>query len=751
MQPVPPMKETVDLRFYATVLWRRKWIVLIPAVLAAVTSAVVTLPRIMKPVYQSSSTLMVEFPQALSKGLASLVDAPSMEEQIARLQTQIQSNEFLTRVIANTGLREDTSVQSWARKNQRRYPDLSQNELVDLRLIQYLRNIVRTTGASRSKGAGQGNLIQVSVADYYPARARRLVQNITAGIIEANRGEELRQAKSAGEFSAVQVQEYDVKLKDAEDRLERFRQQQAQRSAQPTLVVGANLGLARELRGRAALDLDRAGTERSAAAESLRGVGFEAQLLDRLLTGRGVAVLLEGARALERDYVEQTLLAASGGGGGGQATAIAVARKQDQIAAVMEDTLRGRGDLPAAARTYGVSYLRALVSAELSRTRLNAYDGQLAEYTNRLGAIPQADLEMQRLQEEVDSYRALKNTFITQVTSSRVSEAYGSSQMGEKISVLEPAQHPLKPIRPMRGRIILLSIIAGLGLGMAGAFVFEQHDQTLRDVKDAERQMGLRVIGTIPNLERLARLSSSGARRGEAALHAAAMERSVRDFLNDSPGYQEFRKLVLALLRLEEQGPKSIMVTSARRGEGKTTTSACLALALAKELPQERVILVDLDVRKAALGAFFGVNGDSVHGGVYLREQRWEGDPTREMLLPNLRLLPVELCEEGVEEQITTDSIRWLLQQLQGRADRIVIDSPPNLPVPDPLIIGSEVDGVLIVVRAGVTPRETARRGVDLQRQFRDNLVGLIVNNEAQVLPYYYSPRHYGYGYNRRG
>lgn len=745
MEPAQQMKETVDLRFYAAVLWRRKWIVLVPAVLAALTSVIVTLPSIMKPVYQSSSTLMIEFPQPLSKGLASLVDNPSVEEQLNRLQSQIQSNEFLTRMIVSTGLREDPAAQEWARKNARRYPDLSFNDLVDLKLIEYLRGVVRTSGNTRKGVQGSGNIIQVSVADYYPARARRLVQNITSGIIEAGRGQQLREVQSTGNFSAMQLQEYEGKLKDAERRLEEFRREQVNRRAMPTEVGPENLARAQDLRNQASADLRRQEQEMGDAGQSLRGSGVEPSRLDRFLAARGVAALLEQARGYERDYVRQSLST----GQSGQATAILLAREQDAMAAALRDTLQKREEVPPAALESALAYLRALAATELARTRLNTISGELTEYTHRLTSVPQADMELQRLEQEVANYRDLRNTFVTQLTSSQVTEAYGSSQIGEKISILEPAQHPLKPIRPKRNMIILLSVMAGLAVGMVGAFVLEHHDQTFRDVPDTERHLGVRVIGTIPNLENLARVGSS--RRLERPLRAAAVERAMREFLNDSPGYQEFRKLSLGLLRLQEGGPKSIMVTSARRGEGKTTCAACLALALAKELPQSRVVLVDLDVRKSSLTAFFGVNGDSAQGAVFLQQRKWEGEPLRELILPNLRLLPIELNVLSEDEQVTAANVQWLMTRLKGKADRIIIDSPPNLPVPDPLVVGPEVEAVLVVVRAGVTPRETVRRGVDLQRQFGDNVVGVVMNNQGEALPYYYSPSHYGYGYSRRG
>jgi polysaccharide biosynthesis transport protein len=752
MDSVPPLKETVDLRSYVQVLWKRRWVVLVPTVLAAITGFIVTLPAIMRPVYQSSSTLMVELPQQLSQQLASMVQNRSVEEQMARLSGQIQSTEFLTKIIDNTGLRSDAGIQEWARKNQKRYPELTLADLVDLKLIDYLRQIIRIspgTAGGRSRIA-MGNVIQVSAQDYYPDRARRLVQNLTAGIIEANRSEQLKGVKSTGDFSATQLQEYQSKLKAAEDRLERYRREVMERKAQPTLVTEQSVPLVRELRETAASDLELQIRLQEAAAGNLRSAGIDPNVLESLLALPDAARLLEQARGMERDFVRQSIIGAGSNAQAGQSASLALARKVDEIGAALQANLAGKA-IPASSGADAESYLLAAVRRELARIRRDAYDSQIAQYTTALTGLPQADLEFQRLQQDVDTYRALQSTFLQQLASSQISEAFGSSNLGEKISILEPAEHPLAPVRPKRAQIILLAILAGLAIGTVGAFFLEHHDPSLRDVRDLEGLFGLRVLGTVPNLHTLARLADPSREGGDPVLRAAAVERAARNFLNDSPGYQEFRKLVLDLLRPASGGPRTIMVTSARRGEGKSTSSVCLALALAKELPTERVVLVDLDVRNPTLGPFFGVNGHSGGVGARLSELVLTDDMLHELpfSLPNLRLIVIEKLLPREGDLVTREGVRALLRELAGRADRIVIDAPPNLPVPDALIIGHEADGVLMVVRAGSTPRETVRRGLELQRQFRDNILGVLLNNSAEVLPYYYEHKHYGQRYGK--
>lgn len=743
MEPARAMKETVDLKSVFTTLWRRRWYVLVPAALAGLTAWVVSLPRFMKPVYQSSCTLMVEFPQMLSPGLTSLLSNPSMAEQMARLQSQIQSSDFLKDVITRTGLRNDASVKNWAVRSQRRYPDLSQDELIDLKLTDYLRGVIRMS--AEGARADMGNVIRITVQDFSADGARNLVQTVTQSIIDANVSAQVEHVKSAGDFSAAQLQEYQKKLREAEDAVEAYRRRIVQRRSEPTLIEERTLSVAQDLRENAASELEQLERELSATQAALQSAGGGTAAVEAALADRGLSSSIAELRSLEQTFVRQTLLDAASGRASSQGSAISVARKVDQLSRAARSKL-GSG-VPAGASAAAGAYLDARLRRDQGRTRVEAYDGHLAAFRSRMASTPEADLELQRLQHDVDSYRQLQNAFAMQMASSQISEAYGASSLGRnKISILERPQLPLKPVRPQRGQILLLALFAGLGLGVGAVFVLEHHDPSFRDVREVERLLGLRVLATVPRIEPFQRMLRAGRAQDDAPLRAAEAERLVEKFLDESPGYHEFRKLVLGLYRTGAANPRTIMITSSRREEGKSTSSTCLALTLARELPGQRVVLVDLDTRRSSIGPFFGVGGNAPRGGCILSERRWVGEPLAELPLPNLRLLVPARERHSHSDLVTVESIRWLLFQLKERADRIVIDSPPNLPVPDALVIGAEVDAVLMVVKAGKTPRETARRGLELQRQFRDNVVGILMNDSGEVLPYYYNYRHYGYG-----
>jgi Mrp family chromosome partitioning ATPase len=101
-----------------------------------------------------------------------------------------------------------------------------------------------------------------------------------------------------------------------------------------------------------------------------------------------------------------------------------------------------------------------------------------------------------------------------------------------------------------------------------------------------------------------------------------------------------------------------------------------------------------------------------------------------------------------VGELIDQADLLNIVDELKFYFDFVVIDSPPVIPVSDPLLMGDKVDGVIMVVRAGSTQREVVKRAVDLLKNAAINLYGIVVNDYDDVLPYYYKDRYYSYHYS---
>jgi polysaccharide biosynthesis transport protein len=736
-----PMKETVDLRTLLATTWRRKFVVLVPVVLAAVTAWIVTLPQIMEPRYQCQSVLLVQPPPQLSFQLAGIVVNPSQTEQIVRIQSQIRSNEFLDKVITQTRLREAGPFRTWARKNLSRYEGMTEDQLVDLRAKEFLRqSVIASPSGDR---AGPANQVTITLQMSDPDQVYALVNNITRSVIDAGKSDLSEEFQWTSAFSEVQRQEFKTRLDKAEKDLEDFQRQHANLQATPGVVGAANVGLAQQLRDGAATDLASQEAEADRLSRSLRQDGMDPGVVARVLSTSTTASSLNEARALERGYVRQLL----GGEATAQGTAIQSSRRAADIEQAGRTALASAGIKPAE-MDRAAQYLSTLVRLDLARERRATLDEALGQYRGRITAEPEADIQLQRLQQEVASNRSILNAFEAQMVASQISAAYGSSKAGEKISVLVPAQRPLEPVWPKRIPIVMLAILAGLGLGIGGATFLEKADPSYRDVREIERGFKLQVLGAIPEMAAFAKLARSAPGSGvEGGGLATRTERALTTFLDNSPGYQEYRKLILGLGLAGGPGWRRTMLTSARPGEGKTVASVCLALALAREFPGERVVLVDLDTRRPGLGPLLGMDGNQEGGRATLGSRTWEGNPLSSLILPNLKVLvPTDRQNPG-RDAVTVESVRWLLSKLGDVADRVVIDSPANLPVPDSIIIGPEVDAVVFVIKVGETPREAVRRGLELQQRFGDNVAGILVNNSEGVLPYHQGQ--YGYGDGR--
>ncbi len=191
---------------------------------------------------------------------------------------------------------------------------------------------------------------------------------------------------------------------------------------------------------------------------------------------------------------------------------------------------------------------------------------------------------------------------------------------------------------------------------------------------------------------------------------------------------EQYRSLRTRLAHTEgATSLRTFLVTSPQNGEGKSLTAANLALTMAQEL-QRRVVLVEADLRKPSLESMFGLTpgpglADYLMGAVDLRAiMRFLPDQ-------NLTVIPAGGAPNNPAELLGSTAMRRALDQLRSRFDRVILDTPPVLPLADVAVLAPLVDGTLLVVRAGMTPKpaiENALRGFDASR-----LLGVVLNDST--------------------
>ncbi len=215
---------------------------------------------------------------------------------------------------------------------------------------------------------------------------------------------------------------------------------------------------------------------------------------------------------------------------------------------------------------------------------------------------------------------------------------------------------------------------------------------------------------------------------------------------SQSPIAEQYRILRTNLQSLRFQSsPKAIVITSSVHGEGKSVTALNLALAFSRQ-ENLRVVLVDGDLRKGTIWKWLGLPERSDGLASVLQSGGQLNGSLVRLHQPPLTILPAGLAPEHPAELLESSSMKRLIGTLKAQFDLVLIDSPPVLPVSDPGILASQVDGVLFVVRAGRTQRKTVIQAQNLLKQMKATFLGCVLTHVEYYLPGYYRYYQYRYG-----
>ncbi len=298
------------------------------------------------------------------------------------------------------------------------------------------------------------------------------------------------------------------------------------------------------------------------------------------------------------------------------------------------------------------------------------------------------------------------------------------------ISVIEPAQLPHSPIGPNKPATILLAAVIGFILAAGAAFLLEYLDDSLKNPDDVQKILGLTTLGAIPVMEETAT-------RGELAVVASS----------HSMASEAFRVLRTNLRFAGVDRPlQTILITSPAPSEGKSLTVANLGAALAQA--GERVILVDADLHRPRLHRVFGLRNNRGITSALLEEHPNLDGLLQDTTVPGLQVLTSGPLPPNASELLGSAHMRELLSQLSRQADVLLLDSPPATALADAAVLATQTDGVLLVLDAGNTRREAARRASEALGRVNARVVGAILNRlptsgGGYYYYYYYHARYH--------
>jgi non-specific protein-tyrosine kinase len=315
-----------------------------------------------------------------------------------------------------------------------------------------------------------------------------------------------------------------------------------------------------------------------------------------------------------------------------------------------------------------------------------------------------------------------------------------SSQRGATnvLREFEPASFPEFPNPQSTTTTILLAAGIGFVLAASAAYVLEYLDDTVGTSALATRLTG------IPTLTGIAKIKSDD-------------DRLITITQPRSPTAEAFRVLRTAIQFSEIEAPKRIiLVTSAVPEEGKSLTSANLAIVMAQA--GYKVLLVDTDLRRSSLHQFFDLPNKRGLTSILVDFSRKNldveignlvEDTIQATQVAGLQLLSAGPSPPNPSELLGSTHMRELTELLRERFDLVVFDSPPVLSVTDAVVLSTQADGVLLVVRAGLSRKDRVKQAAARLREVNANLIGSVLNvlssRNSELGSYYYYEDSYYY------
>jgi polysaccharide biosynthesis transport protein len=325
---------------------------------------------------------------------------------------------------------------------------------------------------------------------------------------------------------------------------------------------------------------------------------------------------------------------------------------------------------------------------------------------------------------EADARRLEK---LCDLLDSRIKEVQITEGAGPlNISVLEEARAGGAPVKPKRSTVLFQAMMLGLMAGCGLAYLRDWADQRLSSVEEVQSRLGLNVLGVLPHMPDRETPSVRG-------------QKVQLDPMSEiAEAYRTVRTAVF--FGAPEDKAKTILVTSPTPGDGKTTTTSNLAIAIAQA--GQRVLLMDCDFRKPMQHRIFDIQdgfglSDVIAGRKNLN-QTVKLSSTR-----GLYVLPAGSIPSNPSEILHGEMFARVLAKLSEKFDHIIIDSPPVIPVTDARILSASADLTILVLRAQKSTRRVSIQAVESLRSVGARILGTVVNDVPR--------RRGGYGYYSYG
>jgi polysaccharide biosynthesis transport protein len=366
--------------------------------------------------------------------------------------------------------------------------------------------------------------------------------------------------------------------------------------------------------------------------------------------------------------------------------------------------------------------------------------------------------EYQARKREAEADKHLYEELIRKIKEAEINAGFQNSS----IRIADPARPALKPVFPSLPLNAMLAFVFSALLAVGTAVIIDLLDTTIRDPEQVARTLRTEVIGTLPLMKNRSALgigasgadgkrtngivngygtplgTSNGSLNGDSHKRATHKRKEERDLSGFGESIRTLRNSIL--LGNFDRCYRSLLVTSAAPGEGKTTTAANLAAAHAEQ--GRRTLLIDGDLRRPSVHRNFNLPSVVGLSNALLGEIPWREAVIEAEEIPGLFILPAGPPSRRASDLVGRGLVE-LLAEASAEFDLVMLDAPPLLGFAEPLQMATAVDGVLVVARAGQTSRKAVATVLATLNRLRAKVVGVVLNEVHKELSASYN--YYGY------
>ena len=683
-----------SLRDYIRVIfyWRKHIAVLFSVIVITSIAGSFLWP----PTYEGVATLLVEQPQDTlitrpATGVPIIptpVSVSEVKEQLAKTQSEIiKSRILLGKVVDELALDKDIKG---VLKRQKAINKLQKK-------VEVL--LIRDT-----------NLIKLVVEDRQSSRSAKIANSLAKFYMEWASEARRKKAKGAYAFLGLQAESVEKELRELENALQKLKESRG------VLALDEQTKLTVEQLGIFDTDYNKTVSDEEETKARVTDIRQELSKQEKMvitstdITTNPIVSALKlklidleiKLTALKSKYTEDNPLVIS--------TKEEVEQIRDKL---NQEVAKVFGKEITSTNPIRQDLVSGLIHLETNLTALQAKRKALQIITNgyskKLTNLSEAELEYTRLLRRIKGKEALYLTLLEKQGEASLTEAL-ENPLIVNVEIIDPASPPVKPARPKKGLNAILGIIVGLIAGISGAFLREYWDHSLKTVSQVAKYVNLPILSAIPRMKE---------------------KRTVpfRLGTNVAEAYSSFRTALLKICK--EKKIKTILITSANDLEGKSVTSANLALSIANA-KENKVLLVDLNLRKPSLHRFFEL---STYKNLSEILRRRLADMFTGVGEENLNIITVGELPEDPARVPASAEMKYFLKEAKTKFDLVLLDSSSLISYTDSTVLAQEVDAVVLVIKAGETRREVIERARQILNIPSEKLIGVILNSVEYVIP----------------